>query len=156
MGPARSPRPAAPPVERLPDGIRLAVWDGFLTVHVKTETIVRVVFSRDRNPRVDDLVVVGPRNSLGANAAIATPRWELETTASAARVSTAKLKVTVALSDGTVSFADAAGRPIVEEVSGAHSLTPATVQGEATYNVRQMWRAVPAESLYGLGQRQEG
>ena len=30
------------------------------------------------------------------------------------------------------------------------------MQGEATYNVRQMWRAGPGESLYGLGQRQEG
>ena len=72
-------RPGVPPVERLPDGIRLAVGDRLLTVRFKTDAIVRVVVSRDRNPRIDDLVVVGPGNSLGANAAIAAPRWNLET-----------------------------------------------------------------------------
>jgi alpha-D-xyloside xylohydrolase len=35
-------------------------------------------------------------------------------------------------------------------------MTPATVQGESTYNVQQTWRATAGESLYGLGQRQEG
>jgi alpha-D-xyloside xylohydrolase len=151
-----SPRPAAPPVERLPDGIRIPVAGAFLTVRARTDTIVRVVFSKDRNPRADDLVVVGPLNSLGARAAPPTPKWDLKTTDTAAILSTAKLRVTVTLADGTVSFADAAGHAILEEVPGTHSLIPATVQGEATYSVRQMWRADPGESLYGLGQRQEG
>ena len=55
-----------PPVERQADGIRVAVGGGFLNIQPKTDSIVRVVFSPDRNPRVDDLVVVGPGNSLGA------------------------------------------------------------------------------------------
>jgi alpha-D-xyloside xylohydrolase len=151
-----SPRGAAGPVETLPGGIRLAVGGAFLTVRPKSDTIVRVVFSRDRDPRVDDMVVVGPGNSLGARAAGTAPKWVLKTTATTAIVTTAKLRVTVTLADGTVSFADASGRPILDEVGGAHTLTPATVQGESTHHVQQMWRATAGESLYGLGQRQEG
>ncbi|MEP6917328.1 MAG: TIM-barrel domain-containing protein, partial [Acidobacteriota bacterium] len=64
--------------------------------------------------------------------------------------------VTVALTDGPVTFADRAGRPILAESAGVHRLTPATIQGEQTYNVQQRWRANEDESLYGLGQRQEG
>ena len=148
-------RPAAP-VERLRDGIRVEVGRAFLTLQPRSDTIVRVVFSRERDPRVDDMVVVGPRNSLGARSDLPAPKWDVKTTATSAILSTAKLRVTVSLAEGTVSFADAAGRPILEEVAGAHTVMPATVQGEATNNVRQMWRANTGESLYGLGQRQEG
>jgi alpha-D-xyloside xylohydrolase len=166
-GPLPAGSAAAPPVERLADGIRVAVGDAFLTIHARSDTIVRVVFSRDRDPRVDDMVVVGPGNSLGARAAAPwpkasagqaapAPKWDVKTTATSAIVSTTKLRVTVRLADGRVSFADAAGRPILEEAAGAHTLTPATVQGEATHHIRQMWRAQAGESLYGLGQRQEG
>ena len=59
-------RVPSPPVEKLAEGIRVAVGDGFLAVQPKSDTIVRVVFSKDRDPRVDDMVVVGPGNSLAA------------------------------------------------------------------------------------------
>jgi alpha-D-xyloside xylohydrolase len=143
-------------IEKLPGGIRLTVGEGFLTVEPKSDTIVRVVFSRERDPRVDVMVVVGPGNSLGATATWPAVKWDLKTTATAAVLSTAKLRVTVTLADGTVSFADAAGRPILDEAGGAHMLTPATAQGESTHHVQQKWRANDGESLYGLGQRQEG
>ena len=147
---------AASPVEKEPDGIRVAVAGGFLRIQVATDSIVRVLFSATRDPRVDDMVVLGPRNALGANGRAATPAWRLNTTATAAILTTTKLTVTVSLADGSVSFADAAGRRILEEAPGAHLLTPVSVQGESTYHVRQAWRADAGESLYGLGQRQEG
>jgi alpha-D-xyloside xylohydrolase len=155
-----SPMRTAAPIEKLPRGIRLAVAGGVLTLQPKSDTIVRVVFSRARDPRVDDMVVVGPGNSLGANPpspkASAGPNWDVKTTTTTAVLSTAKLRVTVTLADGAVSFADASGRAILDEVGAAHTLTPATVQGESTYHVQQRWRAEAGESLYGLGQRQEG
>src|SRR5438552_1485004 len=60
-------RPDAPKVEKLSQGIRVGTGDGFLTIEPKSDFIVRVVHSRERDPRVDDMVVVGPGNSLGAN-----------------------------------------------------------------------------------------
>jgi alpha-D-xyloside xylohydrolase len=159
-GAAPAPQPylraAAPQIEKRADGIQLAVDGGFLTLQVKSENIVRVVFSKDRNPRVDEMVVVGPGNALGAKATpLPVPAWEVRTTASAAVLTTSKLQITVHLGDGQVRFADALGQTILDEAPG-HTLTAATVQGEATHNVRQMWRAQPDESLFGLGQRQEG
>jgi alpha-D-xyloside xylohydrolase len=148
--------PESKNVELLSDGVRVTVGPAFLTLKPQSDTIVRVLYSRDREPRVDDMVVVGPKNSLGAGQAPPAPKWDVKSTATAVTLSTAKLRVTVSLADGAVTFADAAGRPILEEVAGAHTLTPATVQGESTQNVRQVWRASAGESLYGLGQRQEG
>ncbi len=168
--PGRAPAPqtaaTAAGVEELPDGIRLQVAGGFLTVELKTDAIARVLFSKDAAPRVDRMVVVGPGDTgaeetldpfkTGQPAPVAPPpSWSLKTTATTATLTTSKLNVHVTLATGAVSFADAADRPILAE-AGGHQITPTTVQDEATYHVQQMWKATPGEALYGLGQRQEG
>ena len=58
-----------------------------------------------------------------------------------AMLKTSKLTVTVSLADGAVKFADASGQLILAETPGAHRMTRATVQGEQTYQVQQLWRA---------------
>jgi alpha-D-xyloside xylohydrolase len=141
-------QPAVRSPERLPDGIRLETPDGFLTVRVKTDTIVRVTFAKDRAFHGDDMVVVGPRTSI--------PRWTLNTTPREIVLSTARLRATITRSDGRVTFADSTGRIVLAESSAGHRLTPAVVQGEETLQVQQTWQAQDDESLYGLGQRQEG
>src|SRR5204863_7966213 len=76
--------------------------------------------------------------------------------AGAATIATATLRVTVDLSTGGVSFADASGRAIAAELPGGRSMTAATVAGENTHHVRQQWNANDGERLYGLGQHQQG
>jgi hypothetical protein len=147
----RGPRAAAGArsPERLRDGIRLETPDGFLTVQVKTDSIVRVTFARDRAFRGDDMVVVGP-------APAAIPRWTFSSSPREIVVSTARLRATIDRSDGRVTFADSSGRIVLAESAAGHRLTPAVVQGEETLQVQQTWQAQNDESLYGLGQRQEG
>ncbi len=140
---------AVPGVERTSDGMLLTVNGGFLRLQVKGDSIVRVLFSKVRDPRVDDLVIVKPPRP-------ASPTWTLRTGSTAATLTTAVLRVAVNLADGAVTFADRSGREILAEAAGAHRMIPATIQGEQTFNVQQVWRANDDESLYGLGQRQEG
>jgi alpha-D-xyloside xylohydrolase len=136
-------------VERLPDGIRLRTSGGVLALHVRTDTIVRVTFSKEAEFRADDMVVVGPANA-------PQPTWSTSSTPQTVTLTTARLRVTVSRADGAVTFADASGRTILAEAAGGHKLTPVEVQGERTSHVQQIWRANDGESLYGLGQRQEG
>jgi alpha-D-xyloside xylohydrolase len=155
--------------ERLADGVRLAFPDGFLRLQVKTDAVIRVLFSNVRDPRVDTMVVVGPGggparaalNPFGERgrtpgAAVPAPRWDLKTSASTVTLSTAKISADVDRATGRVTFRDAVGRVILAEAPGGRTMTPATVQGESTYHVQQRWLANDDESLYGLGQRQEG
>src|SRR4029079_2972343 len=67
-----------------------------------------------------------------------------------------KLRVDVDRVTGAVSFRDAAGRQIAAERPGGRSMAPATVMGEATHHVRQVWEPHDGERLYGLGQHQQG
>lgn len=164
---AQAPAPPVvrpPRVAQLPDGIRVPVGDGFLRLQVKTPTIVRVLFSKVADPRVDDLVVLGA-GTAALNPFTATPAgaprtarvpFTVVTTATTTAVKTSAVTATVRLSDGAVTFADAAGRTILAEAPGGHLMTPAAVQGENTFHVQQRWLANDGESLYGLGQRQEG
>ena len=146
---ALGPQPALRSPERLRDGIRLETPDGFLTVQVKTDSIVRVTFARDRAFRGDDMVVIGPQPG-------AIPRWTLSSNPREVVVSTTRLAATIDRSDGRVTFADSSGRIVLAESAAGHRLTPAVVQGEETLQVQQTWQAQNDESLYGLGQRQEG
>jgi alpha-D-xyloside xylohydrolase len=141
--------PAPSGLQRLPDGIRLQTPEGYLSIHVRADSIVRVTFSKTADFRTDDMVVVGPKDA-------SSVRWTTSSTPETVAVTTPRLKITVARSDGTVSFADQAGRTVLAEASGGHRLVPADVQGEQTFHVQQTWKANDDESLYGLGQRQEG
>jgi alpha-D-xyloside xylohydrolase len=160
---------SAGPLEKRPDGILLSVNGGFLRVQIKADAIVRVMFAKVREPRVDTLAVIGPdvgtrltaMNPFASAqgtvpASVRPPKWTLTTTSTTAILATAKLNVNILLADGTVTFTDRNGRPILGESPGARRMTPTTVQGEQTYHVQQQWQANADESLYGLGQRQEG
>ena len=138
-----------PAPEKLSDGIVVALGKAFLKVEVCADDVVRVAYSHDR--------AFFARRSLVAEAKrCEATRWQLSSGHSEAILTTAKLKVKVALATGAVSFFDSAGRQILIEKKGAKTLTPAEVQGEKTFNVRQQWEPNADESLYGLGQQQFG
>src|SRR5579872_707329 len=141
--------PAPSGVERLADGIRLKTADGILALHVRADAIVRVTFSKTADFRSDDMVVIDPTNA-------PTVRWTTSSTPQSVTLTTPKLRVTVARTDGAVTFADASGHTILAEAPGGHRMVPADVQGERTFHVQQLWKPNDEESLYGLGQRQEG
>ena len=142
-------RQAPSSVERLTDGVRLKTADGYLSIYVRSDSIVRVTFARAADFRADDMVVVAPKDG-------STARWTTSSTAQTVTLTTPKLTITVSRANGAVAFADASGRPILAEAPGGHRLTPAEVQGEQTFHVQQLWKPSDGESLYGLGQRQEG
>ena len=144
---ARSHQSTTP--EKLPDGIIVSLKDAFLKVEVCADDLIRVAYSHDR--------AFFDRKSLMAEARRCEPTpWKLASGRDEAILTTAKLKAKVDLAIGAVSFFDSLGQPIVVEKKGSKTLTPATVQGEKTFNVRQEWEPNTDESLYGLGQHQFG
>ena len=145
---AQTPSPIGG-VERLADGIRLQTADGYVSIHVRADTIARITFAKTAEFRADDMVVVGPKDAAGV-------RWTTASTPQSVTLTTPKLRITVARADGAVTFADASGRTTLAEAPGGHRLAPADVQGERTFHVQQIWKANDDDSLYGLGQRQEG
>ncbi len=136
-------------LHREADGISLQLPSGELRVQVLTDSIVRVAFSKqpDFFSRVSiDRVPLAPGEV----------RIQITESETQIVLATTRLKIVVDRKSGAVSFADASGIDLLSEVSGSRMLEPATVMGEATYHIRQEWKARENESLYGLGQMQLG
>jgi alpha-D-xyloside xylohydrolase len=135
--------------EKVADGVVVPVGDGFLKLEVVADDVIRVAFAKDREFFARQSLAAGVRRRDAV-------KWDLETGSRDATVSTAKLKARVDLATGAVTFLDASGHTILAEKKGGRTMTPADVQGEKTFNVRQVWEANSDESLYGLGQHHLG
>lgn len=128
----------------------MTVGGGLLKIEICADNVVRVAFAKDA------AFFTRPSLAVAAKACVITP-FTTASTPSATTITTAKLKVTVDTATGAVTFADPSGAVILaEKAGGGRTLTPATVQGEATTSVRQEWAPNAGEALYGLGQHQHG
>ena len=135
--------------KKLADGILVPLKDTFLKVEVFGDNVVRIACAKDRAFFARKSVMTEPKRAVKTD-------WSLKTENDEAILSTAKLQVHVNLATGAVSFFDAKGQPILAETADGRTITPAEVQGEQTFHVRQQWEPNADESLYGLGQRQIG
>jgi alpha-D-xyloside xylohydrolase len=127
----------------------LNVPGGLLKLEVCTENIVRVAFAPNASFFSHASLAAAPKKC------VATPFTS--SAGATTKIVTAKLSVSVDTATGMVTFSDPSGQVILaEKAGGGRTLTPATVHGEATNNVRQEWAPNADESLYGLGQHQHG
>ncbi|MET0414271.1 MAG: TIM-barrel domain-containing protein, partial [Polyangiaceae bacterium] len=125
----------------------LHVNGGQLKLEVCSDHIVRVAFARDPAFFARPSLAAAPKRCGGASV-------RLSSSATTLSVATAALEVRVDKSSGRVSFFDPGGALLLAEK--ARSFTPTTIAGEITTSVRQEWQPNADESLYGLGQRQDG
>jgi alpha-D-xyloside xylohydrolase len=151
--PAASPGSAVLAATAVPppdDGPVLAVPGGSLKIQVCTADIVRVAFAKDAAFFHRASLITAPKRCEKTD-------FHTATAAGATTVTTPKLTVRIDAATGAVTFLDAEGRTVLaEKAGGGRTMTPATVEGEATTNVRQEWAPNDDESLYGLGQHQQG
>ena len=145
----RRVEPSAAAPEKLADGIVVPLKDTFLKVQVYGDNVVRIACAKDRAFFARQSVMTEPKRAVKTD-------WSLKNENGEAILSTAKLQVHVNLATSAVSFFDAKGQPILAEKTDGRTITPAEVQGEKTFHVRQQWEPNADESLYGLGQRQIG
>ncbi len=143
-----NPAPAAKP-EMAADGVIFTVGDTYLKLEVWADNVVRVVCAKERAFFAHST----PATEVRVGAA---RHWKFATKNGEGILSTARLQVHVDLATGAVSYFDSHGQPIVAEKAGGRSITPADVQQEHTFHVRQEWNPSADESLYGLGQLQFG
>ena len=133
------------------DGPILSIGGAMLKVQVCADNIVRIAYAKS--------AAFFTRASLTTAAKQCVPTaFTTTTVGNLTKVTTDKLTAQVDNTTGVVTFLDPTGQTILAEKAGGtgRTVTPATVQGEATSNVQQQWDPNSDESLYGLGQHQHG
>jgi alpha-D-xyloside xylohydrolase len=132
------------------DGPILAVPGGLLKIQVCTDDVIRVAYAKDPGFFTRSPLMTAPRRC--ALTAFQTTAASGQTT-----IATSKLTVRVDATTGAVTFLDPSGQTILaEKAGGGRTVAPTVVQGESTNSVRQEWAPNADESLYGLGQHQQG
>ncbi|HYL63604.1 MAG TPA: glycoside hydrolase family 31 protein [Candidatus Methylomirabilis sp.] len=131
------------------DGALLVLQNGFLRLRVCSDSIIRVVYSLERNPphHPDNLVV--KKSWPKSEFALRTDDPKL------ILLTTSRLRVEISRADSSVAFLDSTGRRLTQE--NTRTLTPVEVNGEKTYHSERfvnMWDT--QEAFYGLGQHQAG
>jgi len=117
---------------------------GDLTIAAVTPTIIRICARHPQMPQPrPSLVVIASVEDTGASLA----GERLDTSALVVTYDRGADAVTVARRDGTV---------LLREAPGARVRTPVTVDGEPALAIAQRWLLADGESIYGLGQHQDG
>jgi len=131
-----------------PDGLTIFLERGALRFQVCTGSMIRVLYSPQREfPRVAEYVVI---NSNWSNA-----QFDVNEATDSITLTTTKLKVVITKKDSLVVFYDATGKKLAQE--NDRTMTPVEVNGEKTYHLERftnMWDT--QEAFYGLGQHQGG
>jgi len=136
-------------VQKLDRGFVVSLETGKLRLLACDERTIRVTFTAGE--------AFSQRPSLAVNARWAPCAWRLEESASTAALATAKFEAEVNLKDGAIAFKDPLGGTVLRARGRSSSeMTPARIPGETAYHILQMFRLSPEESLYGLGQHQDG
>jgi alpha-D-xyloside xylohydrolase len=132
-----------------PDGVVLVLQSGFLRFQVCSDSIVHVVYSKERDvPQRTDFLVTKK----------SWPRTEFTLDSHDPKLvtlTTSRLKIEITRADSSVVFIDSLGHKLTQE--NTRTLTPVEVNGERTYHSERfvnMWDT--QEAFYGLGQHQAG
>lgn len=139
--------------ERLSDGILVNLRDysvpsgGMLKIQVCTDEIIHIT------------ATPGPSFSSHKSLMAEKETWppvQFSLSERNGNVELSTSRITVKLDpQGRLGFYGSNGKPILlEKSSGNRTFTPATVMGEQTFHIQQLFESEPTEAFYGLGQHQ--
>jgi alpha-D-xyloside xylohydrolase len=130
-------------------GATLTMSPGLMQITVCSDSIIRVMYSPTST--------MPSGQTFSVNATWTTPAFQFSQNSGTATVASAKVQVVINKATGAVNFYDSTGAVLLQEpANGGKTMTPATVNGESSYKVTQVFNSPSDEYLYGLGQYQEG
>jgi alpha-D-xyloside xylohydrolase len=135
--------------QKVKDGVIIPIGNYYLKLEVCADDVIRVARAPDPS--------FFSRNSLAAGVRYdAKTAWAFNTSEGEGVFITDKLIAKVDLGSGSVSFFTTNDDLILAEDKFGHNITPAIVQGDRTFHIRQQWLPDDGEALFGLGQQQLG
>ncbi|WP_372776169.1 TIM-barrel domain-containing protein [Mangrovibacterium sp.] len=139
--------PAIKSYKQTKEGIVVNTEDGTLGIYPLADNAVRIKFLKDTLGSLPELIF--PTE-------IPAPVFEVDENSSAIEVKVKNLRVIIDKKTGNISYADPSGKIFLSEKAGSRTLTVDSIMGEKCYKVQQTFDSPEDESLFGLGQFQDG
>ncbi len=133
--------------KQLPDKVNITFSDGTLSISPLSDNSVRIKFYKVSEGNLPELVFTS-----GATA----PAFQVADSPTKLEIKTAKIRVLLDKQTGKLSYADNAGKVFLSEKEGARKLSSDSIQGEPCFAVEQSFESPSDESIFGLGQFQDG
>ena len=133
--------------QQSPEGIAIFLKEGTLRICPLTNNAVRIKFIKDRVVPLPELILTELVN---------TPVFKTFTTPLKIEVQVNRMKISFNKQTETLTFADHEGKIFLSEKEASRKLLSDTVLGEPCYVAEQVFESPADESLFGLGQFQDG
>jgi len=129
------------------DKVNVTLSNGTLSISPLTENAVRIKFYKDTEGNLPELVLTSK---------VATPDFQVFDSPLKLEIKAKKIIVSLDKMTGKLSYADNTGKVFLSEKSGARKISPDSIQGEPCFSVEQSFESPSDESIFGLGQFQDG
>ncbi len=133
--------------KQFPDRVNVTLADGTLSISPLSDNSVRIKFYKVPEGNLPELVFTS-----GAVA----PAFQVVDSSTKLEIKASKITVSLDKQTGKLTYADKAGKIFLSEKAGTRKLTPDIIQGESCFAVEQSFESAADESIFGLGQFQDG
>jgi len=133
--------------KQLSDRVNVTLADGTLSISPLSDNAVRIKFYEASEGNLPELVFTSGS---------VTPVFQVVDSPSKLEIKAPKITVSLDKQTGKLSYADKAGKVFLSEKAGTRKLTPDIIQGESCFAVEQSFESPADESVFGLGQFQDG
>ncbi len=130
-----------------PDGVKIDLPEGTLGIYPASDNSVRIRLFKGEKPEIPEFI-------LTANTP--TPEFETTETSSELIIKLKEMQVIIDKETGNLSYASPSGEVFLQEIPGTRKLSPDSVKGEPCFLAEQSFESPGDESVFGLGQFQDG
>ena len=133
--------------KQLSDRVNVTLADGTLSISPLSDNAVRIKSYKVSEGNLPELVFT---------AGTVKPVFQVVDSPSKLEIKVPKITVSLDKQTGKLSYADKTGKVFLSEKAGTRKLTPDIIQGESCFAVEQSFESPADESVFGLGQFQDG
>jgi alpha-D-xyloside xylohydrolase len=133
--------------KQLPGGIIVTSIDGTLGIYPLANNAVRIKFFKDADPQVPEIIFTTESKNKS---------FKVSDSPSKIQMKAGKITVSLDKQSGSLTFADNNGNTFLSEKKESRKLLPDTVMGEKCFRVELSFESPADESIFGLGQFQDG
>ena len=127
--------------------VKIETGDGMLILSPLRSNAVRVQLVPEGSVLPEELVYTEK---------VRAPKFSVRKDGDTVELSTEAMTVRYSRADGTLSYFDAAGNVLLEEIPGGRHIEATSIQDHPAYAVSQAFASPKDEFLYGTGQFQDG
>ncbi len=129
------------------ESVSVTLADGILSIYPVAENAIRIKFSKETEVQEPEFVFTSKTK---------LPDFQVSDSPSKLEIKVKSMMVVVDKQTGSLSYADHSGKIFLSEKAGTRKLTPDSVMGEPCFVAEQSFDSPAGESIFGLGQFQDG